>query len=209
LRDPELRFGATPDFYILRDSRGLGVLQAKSVLPDVLHDEWNDGKVVPFWIQLQALSEMILTDAAFGVVAALVEDGYKMPCHVYPIARHPAAEAQILERVREFWKMVEENREPEPDYAKDVTRETKDKVIDLSGDNELPDLLQQRALISKEIDAFTARKEQIETIVKSKLRDAERAVGLVDWNVSWKTVHYQEYTVPAKDTRRLFIRRRS
>ena len=33
LRDPDLRLGATPDFFIHGDARGLGVLQTKNMRP--------------------------------------------------------------------------------------------------------------------------------------------------------------------------------
>ena len=47
LRDPELRLGATPDFFIEGDPRGLGVLQAKTVAPGVYATQYAGGEEVP------------------------------------------------------------------------------------------------------------------------------------------------------------------
>ena len=63
LRDPDLRLGATPDFYIHDDPRGLGVLQCKTVAPSVFERDWDSGREVPFWILLQIITEMMLAEA--------------------------------------------------------------------------------------------------------------------------------------------------
>jgi predicted phage-related endonuclease len=211
-RDPDLRLGATPDFLIHGDPRGLGVLQTKTAAPLIYQRDWEGGATVPFWVQLQALTEAMLTDAAFAVVAVLQVDAFDMALSIVEVPRHPAAEQRIRDAVATFWDDVAVGREPDPDYGKDAEllkmiapREVAEKTIDLSGDNELPSLLAQREEIMTFIKAHETRKDEIETMLKFKMRDAGSIVGLPDWNIFWKTTHRQEYIMKAKDIRTLRI----
>jgi predicted phage-related endonuclease len=211
-RDPDLRLGATPDFMIHNDPRGLGVLQTKTAAPHIYQRDWEGGATVPFWVQLQALTEAMLTDAAFAAVAVLQVDAFDLALSIVEVPRHPAAEQRIRDAVAKFWDDVAVGREPAPDYGKDAEllkmiapREVADKSIDLSGDNELPALLDQRAEIMTAMKGYEARKDEIETMLKFKMRDAESVVGLPDWNITWKTTHRAEYIMKAKDIRTLRI----
>jgi predicted phage-related endonuclease len=211
-RDPVLRLGATPDFLIDGDPRGLGVLQTKTAAPIIYERDWDSGKTVPFWIQLQCLVEAMLTGAAFGAVGVLQVHAFDLACAIHEIPRHPGAEQRIVEAVRMFWNDVAESREPEPDYGKDsallkaiAPREVVGRSVDLSGSNELPALLDQRETIMAAVAAYEDRKAEIETQLKYAMRDAERATGIDGYSITWKTVHRNEYTVPAKDVRTLRI----
>lgn len=212
LRDPDLRLGATPDFYIGGDLRGIGVLQAKTVAPSVFHREWEEGREPPLWITLQCLTEMMLADAAFGAVAVLLVDPHVMDVFILEVPRNSAAEAKIIGAVREFWRMIDAGQEPEPDYGRDADviaaltpHEIKDKAIDLSGNNELPVLLDQRAQLMDRIKADEARKEAIETEIKFMMRDAAIATGIDGFRVTYKTSDRAGYSVPPKSIRSLRI----
>jgi predicted phage-related endonuclease len=211
-RDPELRLGATPDFFILGDPRGLGILQVKTAAPHVFDRDWQEGDEAPFWIQLQALTEAMLTEAAFAVIAVLKIHAFDLACSVIEVARHPGDERRITDAVAQFWLDVEQGDEPDPDYGKDAEllkaiapREVRGKSVDLSGSNELPALLEQREEICASIKAYEARKDEIETQLKFAMRDAELVTGLPDWSISWKSSHRKEFVVPAKDIRTLRI----
>jgi predicted phage-related endonuclease len=213
-RDPDLQLGATPDFLIHGDPRGLGVLQTKTAAPHVYQRDWEGGATVPFWVQLQALTEAMLTDAAFAAVAVLQVDAFDLALSIVEVPRHPAAEQRIRDAVAKFWDDVAAGREPEPDYGKDAEllkmiapREVADKAIDLSGSNEFPALLDQRAEIMAGINVYEARKNEIETQIKFALRDCERAIGIPGWSITWKTSHRQDYVMKAKDIRTLRINR--
>jgi predicted phage-related endonuclease len=211
--DRERRIAATPDFFIEGDPRGLGILQAKSAAPSVFQRDWSAGTEVPFWIMLQALTEMMLTDAAFGTVAVLCVDPFDLICSIHEIQRHPAAEAKIIAAVKQFWDDVEQGREPTPDYGKDaalisilVPRESSpDKTIDLSGNNELPEMLAERALLHSRIRMDEARCKEIETEIKFIMRDCALVTGLPDWKITWKTGIRKGYTVETKELRTLRI----
>jgi predicted phage-related endonuclease len=131
------------------------------------------------------------------------------------VPRHPAAEQRIKAAVVQFWADVAAGREPDPDYGKDAEllkviapHEVAGKSIDLSGDNELPALLYQCAEIMTAMKGYEARKDEIETMLKFKMRDASSVVGLPDWSISWKSQHRKEFVVPAKKVRTLRIHHR-
>ena len=119
-RDPELRLGATPDFFIHGDPRGLGVLQTKTAAPHVYERDWADGEEVPFWVQLQNLTESMLVDAAFGAVAVLKVHAFDLACVITEVKRHYGVELKIIAAVRKFWHDVAAGHEPDPDYGKDA-----------------------------------------------------------------------------------------
>jgi predicted phage-related endonuclease len=214
-RDPELHLGATPDFFIHGDPRGLGVLQTKTAAPHIFERDWEGGATVPFWIQLQVLTEAMLTKAAFGAVAVLRVDAFDLALALIEVPRHPAAEQRIKAAVVQFWDDIATRREPDADYNRDAEllkviapHEVAGTTVDLSGDNELPALLEQREEIMTGIKGFEARKDEIETMLKFKMRDASSVVGLPEWNVTWKSVLRNEFTVPAKEVRTLRITRK-
>ena len=210
-RDPDKRIGATPDFLIAGDPRGPGVLQTKSIDPRVFERDWLDGERVPFWIVLQTLTEAMLTESTFGVVGGLVDDFDKTIC-IKEFSRHPASEARIIEAVRRFWDDVAAGREPDPDYGRDANllpliapRERQSKALDLTGNNEVPSLLAERAYLCASIARSEARCKEIETELKFLMRDAECVTGLPGWNITFKTGTRAGYSVPAKEMRILRI----
>ena len=212
LRDPELRLGATPDFYIESD-RGLGVCQTKTAAPSVYARDWAGGVEVPLWIILQASVEAMLANADFIVIAALLVDAHNMDISIHEMPRNRAAEQKIREAVAQFWSNVDRGIEPEPDFAKDADvikamwkRESEPiKMIDLSGNNAFRHLLAERAIMKDEIKFLEARCEDIESQLSYAMKDAGIATGLEGWRVTYKTSHFKGYTVPARDQRILRI----
>jgi predicted phage-related endonuclease len=214
-RDPDRRLGATPDFWILNDPRGRGVLQAKSAAPSIFNSEYDGGQAVPEWILWQLRTEMLLTDAAFGAVAVLVVDPYDMDVAITELERDGGCERELLEAVGRFWYNVKLGIEPAPDFERDAAtvralhrREVPGQVCDLSGNNQVPELLAGRAAYLEAIRDNKARCEAIETELRFLLGDAERAEGLADWHMTYRTEHRKEYTVPASSSRVLRIRRK-
>lgn len=208
-RDPDVRIGATPDFFVAGDPRGMGVIQAKTVAPSAFKKSWSDG--VPFWISLQCVVEMMLTGAAWGAVAALVVDPWKMGCHVYEVPRHPGVEARIVEAVRKFWTDFEFGVEPAVDYARDGdliavlnATEVAGKVIDLTGDNMLPVILAERVQLKQQVHVAQKRLIEIDNEVKSKMGDAEVA-QLGDWTLTFRTQSRKGFVVKPTTFRKLNV----
>jgi predicted phage-related endonuclease len=213
LRAPDLRLGATPDFFVIDPKGRKGILQAKTVAPHVFKREWTDN-TAPTWILLQTLTEAMLARAEFGVIAALVCDGFRFDLHTYDVPRHEAAERRIQDTVARFWDDIANGREPKIDYERDASllavmypREVPGKTIDLRGDNALPRLLWRRDLIKSGLDRLAARKEAIETELKAKMGDAEMALIADGWRATLKKQDRKEYTVKATSFRVLRVAR--
>jgi len=213
LRDPDLRLGCTPDYFIEGDPRGLGVLQCKTVAPSVYARDWLGGSEIPLWVTLQALTEMMLADAAFGVVAALLVDAHAMDVAILEVPRHADSELKILVAVKNFWDAVGSGIEPDPNFSRDaevikalVPRDTSGKQIDFSGHNELPAMLEERAALMQHIKEGEARCGEIETQVKFLMGDAEIGNGLDGWRITYKVQDTKEYLVKARSSRVLRIK---
>ena len=214
-RDDELGLAATPDFFVHGDPRGLGILQAKTAAPSVFEREWQrpgaDAQP-PMWITLQATVEMMLTGAVFGAVACLVVDPFKLPCPIFDIPRHEAAETKIKLGVGQFWKDIEGGREPGPDYGLDrellkslMPTEDPAVSVDLTHDNEVIAGLIERAELRERIKADEEKCKAVETMLMARMKDA--AVALVpDFLVTWKTESRKGYTVQPSNPRVLRIR---
>ena len=212
LRDPDYRIGATPDFYITGDPRGKGILQAKSVAPSVYARDWNDGAEVPLWIILQAVTEAMLANADFIVVAALLVDAHNMEVAIHEMPRNPAAEEKIKKAVETFWQNIDLGIEPDPDFARDADTikamwrsEEPTNEVDLSGNNRIPALLEQRTILKEQIKANEATLEAIDAEIKFEMKDAAVATGISGWRVTYKTSFVKEYTVKAREQRVLRV----
>lgn len=215
-RDPAIRLGATPDYLIHGDPRGLGVLQIKTTEATVYARDWNGGSKIPLYIELQTLVECMLTEAVFGEVAVMVTPSRKLSVTILPVPRLAGAERKIIAKVEQFWADVAAGREPDLDYGKDAELikliTPRDPVagvaVDFTGDNETPVLLAQREEIMARLNEYQARKDAIDAELKFKMRDGDHSIGLDDWNIKYRTVHYKEKLMPARDTPTLNVQRK-
>jgi predicted phage-related endonuclease len=208
--DDAAGIGATPDFFVHGDPRGPGILQTKTTIPSVYEREWSEDKP-PRYITLQAVTEAMLTDAAFGVVACLIFDPFDTPLTIAEFARDAGLEEQIRERVAAFWKDIEAGREPDVDYGADrallvalMPRE-EPVTIDLSADNEVVAGLIERRDLKARIKAEEQRCSEIETLLMSRMGTAGVAT-VPEFTVTWKVQHRKGYTVAPSEPRVLNIR---
>jgi predicted phage-related endonuclease len=212
-RDPELRIGATPDYFIHGDSRGgVGILQCKVIGLPVWENEWDNGRVPPAWIVWQVRLETMLTNAAFGVIAVLLDDHWQAKWQIIEVPRDAAEEAKLLAAVAAFWQDVAAEREPPADLDQDseaikalTAHVTKGKTLDATGDNELPTVLEALAVLDAEIKSREQRVEAYKNWLKLKMGDAESITGLTGWRVTFKDVIRTAYSVPEKTSRQLRI----
>lgn len=210
-RDPAIRLGATPDYLIHGDPRGLGVLQIKTCEASVYARDWNGGSKIPLYIELQTLVECMLTEAVFGEVAVMVTPSRRLTATILPVPRLAGAERKIIAKVEQFWADVAAGREPDLDYGKDLElvkrifpQETAGKVVDLSGDNAVPDLLARRQILSEQMKTLATEKDAITCELAAKMGDAERAIGVPDWSLTYKTIKERVQTVRAHRELRVY-----
>lgn len=213
LRDPDLRMGATPDAVAEDPARpGIGAIQCKVVSRPIYEAEWEDGRA-PLKFEIQTLSEAMLLEAEWAVVAALVIGTYSAELVEHEVPRHEGAEERVRGIVRGFWSEIDAGRQPRADYARDagtieaLNREMRPgAAVDLSGDNRMPVLLAEREA-AKAI-ASSAKKdiERIEAEIAEKIGAAEEAI-LPGWRVTRRTQHRDEFISPAVSFRRLWVKK--
>ena len=195
LRSPSLRLGATPDALAVDPSReGLVLIQGKIVSQPVFERDWvvdNTGAdpVVPLGYQLQTLTETMLVEAAYGlkhtihpVLAALVLGTFDAELYLLPVRRHTDAEQKILQTVRKFWADSDAGLEPvvsqssDHDVVKALYPTDNGATVDLTGDNEIPGLMDERKILTEEIKERDDRKKLVEAAVKAKIGPASFAM---------------------------------
>jgi predicted phage-related endonuclease len=213
-RDNDLGLGATPDYFIHADPRGLGNLQCKTVSIGVFDREWTED-TPPVRTIIQVRAETMLMNAKFGAVAVMVMQEPSYPCYLMEVPRDPIEEEKIRATVKKFWHDIEAGKQPEADYSLDRAliaalspQEIGEKIIDLSQDNAVVSGLLERAELRAKIKADTERCNEIETMLMDKMQDA--AVAQVPgFSVTWKVQHRKGYTVAPSDPRVLLIREKS
>jgi predicted phage-related endonuclease len=211
-RDPEAHIGATPDFFIEGDARGLGVLQCKSVGSWRFSKEWTEDNP-PFWVSLQNQTELMLTGARWGLIAVRVLGDFTWDYFEYQVPHHDGAQRRIREAVADFWAAVRECRQPQLNYERDgpiinalYPNAAPGKVIDLRLDNRIRDLLTRIELAKADEKSAKTKREIAENEVKDKMGDAEFAV-LPGWRVSWKTINKKAFAVKATSYRDFRVKR--
>lgn len=213
LADPETRLGCTPDA-LLEDPEHPDVLincQIKTIAAPVF-EKWLGQP--PRGYQLQVTAENMLLDAGFGLLAVLVVSTFGAELEVFEVPRHPRAEAEIRKIAAEFWQRIETGRAPPPDYARDAElirelyppRADLPVPLDLTGDNLLPGLLEDRERLKAAEKAAKADCEALDAKIIEKLNGA--TLALTDsWKVTRKMIHVDEHVVQATDFPRMWITR--
>jgi hypothetical protein len=202
-RDAHARIGATPDFLLDGDPRGLGILQTKTVGAWKFKKEWGEPEAPtpPLWIILQNATEVMLADAAFGAIGVLVIGDFTFDCHVIEVPRHKATEHKIRVAVHGFWETLRAGEVPKIDYERDgdliklmYPTTVPGKIIDLRRDNRIIELLEIRERQAGFEKEAKFRKTEAETEIRAKLGDAEIAM-VPGWQVSLKTQTRHEHVV--------------
>ena len=215
VRQTRDRMGATPDAYAIDPERpGFGVVQIKSVEKSIFAKNWRDenGEIEPpLWIVIQALQEAWLSGANWACIVAFVI-GYGLELHVIDVPIHEGVIERLRDEVRKFWRSVHDDTPPEPDYAADAAliarlySEDNGREIDLTGDNSLPAILEERAEIKSRMRADKARLAEIDAEIIAKLGEHERGY-LPGWAIKRPLVHRRGYYVEPTSYRNLTIKR--
>lgn len=198
-RIPSLRLGCTPDFWIGDD----GLCQAKSVN----ERQWEYWQArPPLGYTLQTLCELLITGRQWGVLAVIVRNS-TLPLYLFDIARHPGAEAKLLQAVADFWGRYDAGEFPVA-VAKDEIAAMLDdgSHVDLSRHNQLPEWLERREQLMVEIAQAERSKKGIDYEIKQRMGAASTG-WLEGWQISYKTEHRKGYTVEPSDPRILRVKR--
>jgi predicted phage-related endonuclease len=197
-RLPDLRLGCTPDYWV-GDS---GLIQIKTISPNQW-EAWHGHPPVAYTIQ--TLTELLVTGRTWGVLAVMVcSPSY--PVHYFDVPRHAAAERKILDAVAEWWRAWDEGEIAGAAPSVEIAADLDDgSYRDLSGDNELPVLLDERANLKATVSAADKRLKEIDYTIKNCLGPASTA-WLPGWDISFKAQERKEFTVAAATIRVLRVK---
>jgi putative phage-type endonuclease len=168
--------GASLDFEIYGHPRGAAPLEIKNVDWLVAKD-WPDG-LPPLRFELQVQHQLAcLPNRPWAALGVLV--GGNSP-KVFEYRRHPGAIARIERAVADFWRSIEENRPPEPDFIRDLAalealyaEPRAGSVRDLRGDRRLESLCAEYES-AREDEALTLKRKRIaKAAILSLIRDTE------------------------------------
>ena len=208
---PELRFGASPDLFVRDPWRGIGIVQIKTVAPQICASKWHnpDTSVIepPLWVALQAMCEQYLTGADFAVVAALVI-GYGLSLEVVEVPYIQPVIQQALDNLVEFWRRVDAGKLPAPDFAADrgnlarVLRQDDGSEIDLTSDGEMPAIAAQMAAAQQAKHLASATIDNCQAKILHKMGTAQRAT-YAGGVITAKTVNRKGFVMPPTSYRKI------
>ncbi|HYJ44056.1 MAG TPA: YqaJ viral recombinase family protein [Xanthobacteraceae bacterium] len=198
---PDHRLGATPD-YVVDRPEGVINIQCKTVNPSTF-EQWRG--TFPLGYQIQVATENLVLDSITGWLAVLVtSSGY--PLHLKEIPRHAAAERRIITDLAAFWADFDAGRLTKAAPSAELAAAYDDgSHIDLSADNELPSLLEDRAALKATVSDADKRLKAIDDTIRERV-GAARTAWLPGWLIRLGTIEARAYTVPARSYRRLDVR---
>ncbi len=183
-RDTANRMGATPDAFVrIPGRRGRGIIQIKSA-SDFSVKSWMDPDTreitAPLYVAVQAIIEAALTGADYALVALIVS-GHSLKLHTpVEIPLHPGLMSRLRNEVADFWHLTDRGLHPEPDWKRDGPLiedlyEPNGEVVDLSAENMLPELCDEKARIASEKSAIEKRLKEIKAEMLDKMGGASAA----------------------------------
>jgi hypothetical protein len=224
LRDPDARLGATPDAVAIDPERpGIGICQFKVVSRHAYVDKWlanpdddpHDAyseATPPLGYQIQTLTEMMLAESQWGCIVALVVDTWRWSLHVFPMERHAVAEQTIRDKVATFWRdHLIPGVQPQIDPARDESLvkalhpQDDGREIDLTGDNEMPGLVDELTSARAEASSAEKRAKVAKTSIADKMGPASFARIADGRRVSHKLQRRAGYEVKPTEYRVLKV----
>jgi predicted phage-related endonuclease len=203
LRDPEHRLGGTPDCLVETDA-GRRVVEIKCPDYAVFKRDWlgEDGSISPpMSAVIQAVCYRHLLDADFAMIGVL-RVGRRLDLDLVPIDEPPNLWPRLVAAVDEFWRSVESGVPPEPTFPADADlvlrlagANADETTVDLTGNNELPELAAEDASIALTMKTLGERRKSIKAQVLHAMGPA--TVALINGRVfaTANVVQRKAYTV--------------
>ena len=221
LRDSAARLGATPDAVAIDPDRdGIGIIEAKNVLPQIYLRDWCGGDNgaqpdPPFAYKLQTLTQAMLAGASWAAIVVLVNNPYDPLLRLIPVERHPGAEAMIRERVAAFWRdYMDPNVCPplDPEHDDDLVKRLYPRddggEIDLTGDNRIMHLVDELTATKGKIKKLDKYESTLKTEIAEKLGTATYARLSDGRCLSYKLQNHRGYYVAPSSFRTIRILQR-
>lgn len=184
------RIGASFDFEATEREIGedpeyaTGLLEIKNVDSIQYKQGWlidDDGNIeAPAHIELQVQTQLLVSGRQYAYIGALVGGN---DLKLMKRERNEKIMSAIMLKAASFWKSINDNNPPDPDYAKDAeyinsiyNYSEPGKVIDICGDEILEKLIRDYKNFSEIAKAATADKEIIKARLLEKIQDAEKVI---------------------------------
>jgi len=203
-RHVEAHMGATPDAFVrIPGRKGQGIIQIKTA-SDFSVKNWIDPDTKeitpPLYVAVQALVEAELTKANYAMVALLV-CGHGLDLHPpIDIPLTPALMERVRDEVADFWQLLKAGGQPAPDWKRDGELledlyQPDGRTIDLSKDNMLPTICDEKARIASEKGVIEKRLKEIKAELLDKMGGASAAKISDGRVITAKTVERAGYAV--------------
>jgi len=195
---PEHRIGATPDAWFADSAGNRGLIQCKTVAPEV----WQGRPSLAY--QLQTLCEMLCTGVERGILAVMVTSR-SLPLYEFEVPRHPLAEAKLLAAAARWWEEWDAGRIAPAAPAEALEGLLDDgSTIDLSSDNYLHSALPDRQALKSMISDFERRITEIDAHLKAAMGRATYGY-LPGWAITYRSHQRAERVLPAATIRTLRV----
>lgn len=180
IRVPAWRIGSSFDNAVGED----GILEVKNVDGLAYKDGWiinGDSVEAPPHIEIQAQHQLLVSGRTHAYIGALIGGN-----RVTLIKREPdvAIHEAIKAKVAAFWRSIDANEEPEPNFKEDANFISKlqgyaepGKVINASGDDKLSDLVRSYKSWGEKESAAKDEKDGIKAQLLILIGDAEKVMG--------------------------------
>lgn len=209
IRETDQRIGASFDFQIVGArgtghktpyaerllTDGLGIMEVKTVDPAIFKEQWVivEGEAIeaPPHIELQVQHQMLVSGMSWALIVALIGGN-----RVSVIERGYDAElcAAIVQKVGEFWRLIEQGTPPAPDYTRDAEviaqlylQSKAGKLMDARGDAELAAWARSYQVLGDEIKICASERDATRAKILERIGDAARVV-LAESTISASTV---------------------
>ena len=204
--DDTAGMGCTPDRIAYKADCPLsGLLQIKNV-DRLIFMKWEEGQP-PLQYQLQLQHELACTGYSWGALAVLVGGN---DLKIFEYDAHAGAITRIKEAAVKFWASVKSGEQPAAvadDYEilKELHPGQESKVIDLCGDNQLPELCAVALAAAERRKEAEKEEKAAKAAVLQKMGDAGRAL-CTGFAIKKTTVSKKEYLVKASTYQTLTIK---
>jgi predicted phage-related endonuclease len=158
---------------------GPGALECKNVDFIAYRDKWHDDDPPP-WILIQLQDQLACSGYRWGAVTACIA-GNEYYCRRY--LRHEGIIAAIRQAKTDFWAAVKADRPPAADRYEStgvalgrLYPRHNSELVDLTQDNELPELVDQAIDLAARRKAILSDEEKVKNLIRQKLGPNERAL---------------------------------
>jgi len=190
LTQEEVNNSTAPDEATRRMLEGKGILEIKNVDSLIFLKTWEDGEP-PLHIQIQVQHQLLVSGFSYAYIGVLVGGN---SLHLIKQERNEKVIEGMKIRIAKFWKSIDDNTPPEPNFKVDAEflvslygYAEPGKFKDVTEDAEIEKLaLEYKAAGDQEKEA-----KKIKSEMKAKLlvliEDAEKALG-TGFTISAKTL---------------------